>query len=47
MVSVSRQSDFLSGIAAQVDRFGWALSRLENLDGTTRALVGKILGGSP
>lgn len=47
MVSVSRQSDFLSGIAAQVDRFGWALNRLENLDGTTRALVGKILGGSP
>lgn len=47
MVSVSRQSDFLSGIASQVDRYGWTLNRLENLDGTTRALVGKILGGSP
>jgi len=39
--------DFLRGIASQVDRHGWSLDRLENLDRTTRALVGKILGGTP
>jgi ABC-2 type transport system ATP-binding protein len=46
-IRVTRQADFLRGIASQVDRHGWSLDRLENLDGTTRALVGKILGGTP
>jgi len=46
-IRVTRQADFLRGIASQVDRHGWSLDRLENLDRTTRALVGKILGGTP
>lgn len=47
MVRVSRQGDFLKGIADQVVRHAWNLERMENLDGTTRALVGKLLGGTP
>ncbi len=45
MVRAPREGDFLNRLQSQVLRLGWALDRVENLDGSTRVLVGRILGG--
>ena len=45
LVRSPREGDFLTRLHGQVMRLGWALDRVENLDGSTRVLVGRILGG--
>lgn len=45
LVRAPREGDFLTRLQSQVMKLGWALDRVENLDGSTRVLVGRILGG--
>jgi hypothetical protein len=45
LIRAAREADFLTRLQSQVLQWNWTLERVENLDGSTRALVGRILGG--